>query len=230
MIHIDPSMAQDAFDYLSAPTAILERDTGVFVFGREDKLLAQKAHELYMRHNSKFTLFTGGIGKDSGNLHTSEAQFLSSTAQQYGIPRNDIILEEKATNGGENAKFGLQAILDAGQNPDSLVVVAHATSLRRLYAGLDHEVKQAYSKGSLRNIPVIGHVPTNYTRLFDAEDYLDASEALVEIGNMVTYAKAGFISDLNVKDEKGMRTIVDFALKHSAELKESRAKFLRQLE
>ena len=96
-----------------------------------------------------------------------------------GVNSNAITLEEKATNGGENCRFGLDAIDQSGARPNSIIVIAHATSLRRLATMLRDELK---FRGW--DIPVQA-VPTNYP--FVPTNPADHAEAIAELNRLVNW-------------------------------------------
>lgn len=101
----------EVFDYLRGESRPDTQEPTV-VFGRNDEKVAEAAGNLVIRNLVTGMVITGGFGKDSGNLaeigYTSEADFLhqklrlDSIKRSYTLP--NILLDEEATNGGENAR------------------------------------------------------------------------------------------------------------------------------
>lgn len=180
------------FDYLSAPErpAIPEAH-GVLVFGRHDLRLVEGMRDLDSLGLASFFVISGGLGKDSGRLHDwniPEAKFLAAvaTAQPHPIPAERIYTDILAKNGGQNARFGLATMRTSGLRNSPITALAHATSLRRLAATLEHE-------GSKLEEPVekVYRYGTNYR--FDATNPEDQHEAAAEFMRLVEWPHKGWL-------------------------------------
>lgn len=201
MSSTDTKKYEEIFDYLRDPKEPTET-YGNFVFGRADERLVHKMGEMYVANLAKYFLVTGGVGKDSGELAktgTAESVYLGDKAQEIGIPQDILHLETKATNGGENSRLGL-ALIQAKQLPhDKLTVVAHATSLRRLSATLDHEATETDT------ISDIYRVPTDYP--FDPNLAKDQEEARAELLRLADWPEKGWLKrQIDLPED-----LVDFA-------------------
>jgi hypothetical protein len=169
------------FDYLSAPSLPSTPESTV-VFGRKDPLVARAAGDLAKAGLVDLMVITGGIGKDSGDIvqqgFDSEAAYLESElendarARAYTLPR--VILEPKASNGGENARNSLVILDEAGAPTGPMTAVAHATSARRLAEGLKFEAGKR--TGTTPNVFV---KPSAYR--FDVTSPADQAEARAEL-------------------------------------------------
>lgn len=152
------------------------------MFGRKDPIVARKVGDLIIPGLVETAIITGGIGKDSGNLlqegYTSEADFLHHALQADATERGYILpsvtLDEKAANGGENARNSLDILLNRGIGLVSLTAVTHATSNRRLAETLKFEAKKKTGVA-----PTVYRAPTNYS--FDAKNPKDQDEAAAEL-------------------------------------------------
>lgn len=172
-----PELAKytEMFDYLSTVPEPRPED-GLLVFGRKDPLVAHAAGQAIMSGVGNFAVISGGIGKDSGDLATSEAEYLGSELESaYPNISVAVLLETKATNGGENVRNSLD-LLDRHALPYrvGLTGVAHATSVRRLTEMMRHEAIN-------RDTPIahIGGIATKYE--FDAQNPADQNEAMAEL-------------------------------------------------
>lgn len=184
----------ELFDYLSAPAAPQEQH-GVLAFGRNDLLVARKVVDLSRDRFSKYVVFTGSNkGKDSGNLRElgiSEAEYLAGGAKEIaareGVVLPDVRVETEATNGGENVRNSLQLMRSNGLPYNAgLISVAHATSLRRLTATIEHETKVAGE-----TVEALYRVPTDYK--FDPENPTDREEALDEMWRLYDWPTRGLL-------------------------------------
>ena len=120
----------------------------LIVFCSDDLSLAETTVALYRQGAVKHIIFSGDVGKDSGNLvaqGVSEALFQSSWAVFAGLPRDVYDLEEMATNGKQNAMFSLdlaeqRRLLLQGRS-HRIASLAPAVRSRRLYEELAYQTK-----------------------------------------------------------------------------------------
>lgn len=177
----------EIFDYLSAPELPTAAEHTV-VFGRKDPIVAHKVGDLVIPGLVETAIITGGIGKDSGNLleegYSSEADFLhhvlQTDATQRGYELPPVTLDEKAANGGENARNSLDILLDRGIGLVSLTAVTHATSARRLAETLKFEGEKKVGAA-----PKVYRVPTDYS--FNASNPKDRDEAAAELQRLADW-------------------------------------------
>jgi len=181
------------FDYLAEPS-MPTQEAPAAVFGRNDILVAEKAAQLVRANLASVLAITGGFGKDSGDLrergYDSEADYIEKMIlQEPNLPKKPItLLDKKATNGGENARNSLKLLYehDYFNGASAVTGVFHATSARRLAAGLLKEVQNNDYPVDMVNV-----VPTDYA--FDPESLIDQHEAAGEMTRLVDYAEKGFI-------------------------------------
>lgn len=194
---------KEIFDYLSAPE-LPTSEQGALVFGRQDPRLAKTMADMHRMGLVDYFVVSGGVGKDSGSLAEigmPESQFVSALAQSLGVPDEKIHQESQATNGGENVRNSLVIIETFdGCALHGLTAVAHATSLRRLSATIEHEVA-----GSSMSIEKIDRVPTNYP--FDPSKEDDQNEAVAELLRLADWPEKNWLQPQNDLPEN----LVDFA-------------------
>ena len=137
------------FDYLR-DVPVPEKSAGLLVFGREDPAVAHAAGDLIMADLAEFTVITGGVGKDSGDLQGPEAEHLAGKLCTYltresvetgVLPKKTLIFTETAaTNGAENVNLSLDLMDETGlAYQPRLTTVAWAVSARRLHELAKHE-------------------------------------------------------------------------------------------
>ena len=89
--------------------------------------------ELYKKGYGKKIIFSGGLGKiTEKSFQKSEAEVYRDIAIQHGVPSEDILLETKSTNTGDNVRFSKE-ILEK-YPVQSILIVHFATSERRTLA------------------------------------------------------------------------------------------------
>jgi uncharacterized SAM-binding protein YcdF (DUF218 family) len=143
---------------------LVELNQKLNVFVRDQLLNTEKTREAIK-----------AVGDLNLNIDT-EAVFLANLlAVVHGIPEDRIILELYAKNGAQNCTFSLNKIEGASFiNRDKIIVIAHATSLRRLAANFQLELDEKNWQETR-----IVKVPTDY--LFDPESEIDQKEAVLEM-------------------------------------------------
>ncbi len=121
---------QILWDYLSLRQA--PKKAGVIVgFGCYDDNVARRAAQLYLEGYAPKILFTGGLGRNTTGLFTqSEAANFAAVAVSMGVPKEDILLEDKSANTKENIEF-TQALLEARGIPHGHILGVHKPYMER---------------------------------------------------------------------------------------------------
>lgn len=75
-------------------------------FGSHDLRVAERCADLYLQGAAGVILFTGGLGRITGSLwREPEAAIFRRTALRAGVPAASILIEESASNTGENIRY-----------------------------------------------------------------------------------------------------------------------------
>lgn len=183
------------YDYLSAPDTPTQPEAAV-VFGRKDPLVAYALGDLVIPNLVEVAIITGGIGKDSGDIlqqgYRSEAHYLAEQAehdaQERGYTLPGVLLDEKAANGGENARNSIALLQAHGTSTSTMTAVAHGTSLRRLAETLKFE---AGNKTGIT--PTVHRKPSAYT--FDPDSPADRDEAAAELLRIAEWPSKGWLGE-----------------------------------
>lgn len=127
---------QILWDYLSMHQAPVKADC-IVGFGNFNTNIARRAAELYHQGYAPKILFTGGLGRNTTRLFTEpEAVRFAKVAMDCGVPKEDIILEDKSTNTKENIDF-MRAIFEKQGIPHDHVLGVHQPFMeRRIVAAL----------------------------------------------------------------------------------------------
>lgn len=133
----DLQNAKIIWDYLKfadAPAG-LEKADFIIGLGSLDMRTADHAAELYLQKLAPKIIFTGGFGRlTAGVFAKSEAELFADRAVELGVPRQDILLESKSTNTGENITHTYELLLENNLTANSLILVTKPYMLRRAYA------------------------------------------------------------------------------------------------
>lgn len=127
---------QVIWDYMHMNMPLRRADC-IVGFGSYSDAVAVRAAELYRQGYAPKLLFSGGLGRNTSELFTvSEAERFRGIAEAQGMPRTDIILEDKSTNTGENILFTRQRFAELGMDVRRVIAVHKPFMERRIYAAL----------------------------------------------------------------------------------------------
>ncbi|MBV9963716.1 MAG: YdcF family protein [Parafilimonas sp.] len=128
------ALAKKLWDYHHMHHA-LEKADCILVLGSHDLRVANRAAELYLQQWAPIIIFSGGLGNFTKEMWTeTEADLFAAIAIQMGVPANDILIENKSTNTGENILFTQQLLTQKNLDPQSFIVVQKPYMERRSYA------------------------------------------------------------------------------------------------
>ena len=127
---------QILWDYMHMGMAPQKADC-IVGFGNLNLPVAARAAELYLQGFAPKLLFTGGLGRNTDDKWSgSEAARFARVAQEMGVPREDILLEDKSTNTAENILFTRRLLEDRGIDHGRLLGVHQQFMERRIYAAM----------------------------------------------------------------------------------------------
>jgi uncharacterized SAM-binding protein YcdF (DUF218 family) len=116
----------------------LEKSDCLFVLCSHDLRVADYATKLFFDGYAPLIIFSGGMAHEGDLLETgwknSEAEIFAERAINLGIPRNKIIIENKAKNCGENVLFTDKILIDENLHFNSFIAVQKPYMERRTYA------------------------------------------------------------------------------------------------
>ena len=152
------------WDYMRLNMTVEPGDC-VVGFGCYNDDIALRCAQLYRGGYAPRVLFTGGLGRNTLGLWTqTEAERFAAIAMEAGVPREDIIIENRSTNSAENILFTHAKLEEAGLDTGRLICVHKPFMERRLYAAM-----QVYSDGTTLKMSVLTNGPRR-----SAEDLTDA--------------------------------------------------------
>lgn len=93
-------------EYIFQSHSIKKSDV-IFVFGTHFNKPVEITTELFKKGCARYIMFSGGANKVTGQ---NEAQRMQKKAIEVGIPKENIILEDKSTNTLENVLFSKKII------------------------------------------------------------------------------------------------------------------------
>ena len=167
------------WDYHRLGEGLVPAD-GILVFGSNDLRVAEHAAVLFHADLAPWILFSGARGRMTQAWQETEAAAMARVAGEVGVPESAILVEDRATNTGENIRFSQQLLAAAGHAPRSAIVVQKPYMERRTRAALEVQWPQldilltsppldfaAYCVGELTPELVIAAMVGDFQRILD---------------------------------------------------------------
>ena len=106
-------------------------------FCSHDLHVAKRCAQLLLDGYANIIIFTGGYGRVTKNLwNITEADKFAQIAINMGVPKDKIIIENKASNTGENISKTKELLKNMDLCPTSFIVVDKPYRERRTFATL----------------------------------------------------------------------------------------------
>lgn len=127
-------LAKKIWDYhhLNHP---LKKADCILVLGSHDTSVAERGTQLFLDGWAPLLIFSGGLGNLTKEVWTRpEAEIFADIALRMGVPRENILIENKSTNTGENILFAKRLLEARGMNPQKFIAVQKPYMERRTFA------------------------------------------------------------------------------------------------
>jgi uncharacterized SAM-binding protein YcdF (DUF218 family) len=126
--------AKLVWDYLCLHAPI-QPSTFILGLGSHEIRVAERAAQLYLAGYGEHLLFSGGYGLGTrGRFTEPEAQVFARRAIQLGVPADQVLTEETATNTGANITLAAKLLAERGMHPQSILLVTKPYMERRAWA------------------------------------------------------------------------------------------------
>ncbi len=134
MDHRIKGLAEKLWDYLKLNHQI-EKSDAILVLCSHDKRVAERAAQLFLEDWAPLLIFSGGLGSITRTFWTEpEADQFAAIAIRMGVPQENILIENRSTNTGENLRFTRQLLFEKGIDPQKFIVVQKPYMERRSFA------------------------------------------------------------------------------------------------
>jgi hypothetical protein len=183
------------FDYLYLEDKPQKADL-IIGFGHFDMKIPDRCATLYKKGFAEKIIFTGGIGAGSADLNMPEADafFEYIKKASTNIPTEDIIIENRSTNTGENLRFTMAILKDKNKEmyemltKGKVILVANPFRQRRVFL----TAAQILPKATFINCPPKSDYATELA-LFSAKGENLATQLPGEVHRIMTYPENGWI-------------------------------------
>lgn len=113
----------------------LEKADCIIVLGSHDTRVAERGAEVFLGGWSPLLVFSGHLGALTSRMWSRpEAEIFADVAVGLGVPREQILIESRSTNTGENVDFSRQLLAEKGLRPKKAIAVQKPYMERRTLA------------------------------------------------------------------------------------------------
>lgn len=167
--------------------------------GSYDVRVAEYCAQLALRGQNNQIIFTGKNGNWTRELwgnDASEAAIFAEIAIKLGVPATQIILEEQATNIGENIKFAKTIYFERRLTVEHIILVTKPNTTRRAFATFMAMWPEAADKLLLSSPD---YQFTNCSPLLTQHDLI--AELVGDLERILAYPQQGFQIQQDVSPE-----------------------------
>ncbi len=126
-------LAEILWDYLCLNQPIKKADC-IIGMGSHDVRTAERAAELFLEGYGPVLLFSGGLGSLTlGRWKKPEAEVYAEVAIRMGVAKENILIENRSTNTGDNILFSQGVLRKHGLRPKSILAVHNPYMERRVW-------------------------------------------------------------------------------------------------
>lgn len=125
--------AKIIWDYMLVHDKLAPTDV-IICLGSHDTNVARRAAELYLAKMAPKIIITGGRGKITVDSPQTESDTYMAIMVAAGVLEDDIIVEDKATNTGENATLTYKLVSDIHMDIQNAIIVTKPYMERRAKA------------------------------------------------------------------------------------------------
>jgi uncharacterized SAM-binding protein YcdF (DUF218 family) len=127
-------LAEKIWDYHQLNQELAPADA-VLVLCSHDTAVAERGAQLVLEGWAPLLIFSGGLGSITRHLWSEpEADQFAAIAVSLGVPAEQILIENRSTNTGENILLTKQLLAEKGIDPEAFIVVQKPYMERRSYA------------------------------------------------------------------------------------------------
>jgi uncharacterized SAM-binding protein YcdF (DUF218 family) len=164
--------------------------------GSADDRVATHAGYLYLLNYSELIIASGGFGKITKNVNKiSEGEKFALIIEGMRVPREKIIIENEATNSGENLKFTKLKLEQLNLKLKSGILVTKPYMKRRAYATAKKQWPEIEWQVSAPNLSFENYLNDAVT--FD----MTVNLMVGDLQRIKIYAEKGFQIEQNIPDD-----------------------------
>lgn len=166
----------------------------ILVFGSNDLRVAEHAAALFHRNLAPWLLFSGARGRMTEHWKNTEAEAMAQVARAINVPADRILIENEATNTGQNIRFAREILTKNNIVIHRAIVVQKPYMERRTIAALDVQWPDATFTASSPPLTLAQYC----TRDLPYQLVIDAMVG--DFQRIIDYHHLGFSSEQSIPD------------------------------
>jgi uncharacterized SAM-binding protein YcdF (DUF218 family) len=128
------ALAEILWDYHHMHHVLAPADV-ILVLCSHDLVVADRGADLFLAGYAPLLVVSGGSGAITRRMwREPEAEVFARRAIERGVPRDQVLLETRSTNTGENVRFTRELLAADGLDPERFIVVQKPYMERRAFA------------------------------------------------------------------------------------------------
>lgn len=113
----------------------LEPGDAILVLCSHDRRVAERGAQLFLDQWAPLLIFSGGLGSITKHMWTEpEADQFAKIAAGMGVPREQMLVENRSTNTGENIRLTRHLLAERKLDPQKFILVQKPYMERRSFA------------------------------------------------------------------------------------------------
>jgi uncharacterized SAM-binding protein YcdF (DUF218 family) len=192
--------AQTIWDYMLLNQPLKKCDA-ILTLCSIDERVAEYSADLFLRGYSELLIFSGGVAHSNDLLKVqwegTEADHFAQIALDKGVPRKNILIENHATNTGENIQFTRDLLETNNKHITSLLLVQKPYMERRTYATFKAQWPDKYTDIVVTSPPITFE---EYTIEANPKD-LTLNIMVGDLQRIKEYPKLGFQIEQDIPGE-----------------------------
>mgnify|MGYP001620020071 CR=1 FL=1 len=193
----DEGLAKNLFDYMKLDHK-LRKANAIVALGTIDTLNAERASQIYIDGWAPFLIMSGGGGRYSENNPKLDSYIFAEIAEKMGIPRDEIIIEDKSLNTGQNFLYTRNLLNERRVNVNDLIVVHMPSSLRRDEATCKKVWPEVNPIMAYPLVPFEEYHIRGYSGTFTRKQFIE--DLVGDVQRLKIYAEKGFAVPVDIPD------------------------------
>ena len=179
----------------------ISKSDAILAFGSHDINVAKKTAELYLNGFSDLIIFTGGFGRITQEIwNTTESEKFTEIATKLGVPNENILIENQASNTGENIAFTKKLLSELRISPKNFIIVDKPYRERRTYATLKKQWQEIEFKITSPNYNYEDYLKFYSDKSLNISCHEFISIMVGDLQRIKLYSKLGFQIEQEIPD------------------------------
>ena len=188
--------AEIIYDFLADVPPVPDRADIILAAGSHDLRGAERAAELFLSGTAPLIICSGGYGKMTDGLFSKpEGELFAERCITLGVPEEKILIENKATNTGENFTFSRRILTEKGIVPKTGIATCKPYMAKRTWASGTKQWGEVRWFVSTPKLSFMEY-PTEETPLESTIQLMTG-----DLQRLRVYAEKGFQAPVEVPDE-----------------------------